>query len=148
SIDQVGTSIEPANELLDVSVLRGGEDVVDRALQIGRTGSALLKVTGQKLDRRVAAGLADLVDGSTVVVGRSRIEAVREGAADGGHVAGAGRVEDPFALGLVDINFVDVSLELAPAGEAIGACDRELRRGELDPRVLAAQCFEVLLGLV
>src|SRR4051794_25133790 len=53
-----------------------------------------------------------------------------------------------WALELRRIAAVDMRLELAPAGEAVFARQRELDGGEPGLRVLPAQRFQSLLGLV
>src|SRR5262245_53826640 len=65
-VDQVEMGIEQPAELVGAALLRGVEDSVDRLLHRGGTIAARLEIAGQELDRRVAAGLADLVDGAAV----------------------------------------------------------------------------------
>ena len=72
-------------------------------LHLRRTGRAALHVAGQNLDRFVAVGLGDLVNGAAVGIGRTGVEAGRERAANGFDVARAGRVEHAFAVGCAGI---------------------------------------------
>ena len=71
-----------------------------RPTACGTIGVARLDIAGQQLDRRVPAGLADLVDGAAVVVGEARIESVRESTANGFDIAGARRGEHALASDL------------------------------------------------
>ena len=147
-IDQVGMGVEQASELVGAAVLRSVEDGVDRPLHLRRARRALLEFAGEQLDRFVPRLLGDLVHAAAVIVGRAGIEAGLEGAADRLDIAGAGGVEDRFAVRFRRRHPVDMRLELPPAGEAIVARDGELRDGELGLRVLLAQHLEALLGLV
>src|SRR5206468_5245739 len=112
-VDQVGMRIEQPADLVGAAFLRGVEDGVDRLLHHGGTIAALLEIAGKELDRLVAAGLADLVDGAAVIVGQARIEAALEGAPNSLDIPGTGRGEHSLAGDLVDMG-----LERPPARKA------------------------------
>ena len=147
-VDQVGVSVEQSAKLFDAALIGGVENGAERLLHLRRTGRAALHVARQNLDRFVPVGLGDLVNGAAVDIGRTGVEAGRERAADGFDVARVGRLEHAFAVGLRRIAVVHMRLELAPAGEAVFARQRQLDGGELGLRVLLAQRLETLLGLV
>src|SRR4051812_25075875 len=102
-VDQVEMRIEQPAKLVGAALFRGVENGGDHPLHRGGTIAALLEITGKELDRLVAAGLADLVDGAAVVIGAARIEAALESAPNSLDVAGAGRGENPLAGNLVDM---------------------------------------------
>src|SRR5215468_5449918 len=135
--------IEQPAELVGATLLCSVEDGVDRLLHRGGAIATLLEIAGKELDRLVAAGLADLVDGATVIVGQARIKSALEGAPNGLDIAATGRGEHALAGDLVDMG-----LERSPARKAIVARDRELGLGELSVRVLRPQRLEALLRLV
>jgi hypothetical protein len=85
-----------------------------------------LEIAGKKLNRLVAAGLADLVDGSAIIVSEAWIESALKGAANGLDIARACGGEHPL-----EGDLVDMGLERPPARKAVVACDRELGFGEL-----------------
>jgi len=129
-IDQVGTGIEQTTKVVGATLICSLEDGVDRPTHLRRAGVARLGVAGEHFNRLVAVLLADLMNGQAVVINRSRIEAVLEGAANGLDIARARSVEHPLAgrmdgIGIVgDNDLVDLRLEPAPAGEAVFARDR------------------------
>jgi len=128
-VDQVGVSVEQSAKLFDAALIGGVENGAERLLHLRRTGRAALHVARQNLDRFVPVGLGDLVNGAAVDIGRTGVEAGRERAADGFDVARVGRLEHAFAVGLRRIAVVHMRLELAPAGEAVFARQRELDGG-------------------
>ena len=143
-VDQIEMFIEQPAKLVGAALLRGVEDGVDRPPdRCGTIGVARLDIAGQQLDRRLPAGLADLVDGAAVIVGEARIKSVRESTANGFDIASARRGEHALAG-----DFVDMRLERPPACKAVVAGHRELGRGELGVLVLRAQRLEALLRLV
>src|SRR4051794_31451637 len=102
-VDQVEVRIEQPTELVGAALPRGVEDGGYCPLHFLGTIAARLDIAGKELDRLVAAGLADLVDGAAVVVGEARIESALESAANGLDIAGAGRGEHALAGDLVDM---------------------------------------------
>jgi hypothetical protein len=147
-VDQIGMPVEQCTQLLDATILGGGENRVDGQPFLHRVGVALLELAGEKFDRFMPAGLGDLVNGAPVGIGRAGVEAGRESAANRVDIARAGRVENTFAFELRGIAAVNVRFELPPTGEAVFARQRQLDSGELGLRVLPAQRLETLLGLV
>jgi hypothetical protein len=142
-VDQVEVRVEQPDQLGGAAFLRGFVDGFDRLFQRGGTVAALLEIAGKELDRLIAAGLADLVDGAAVIVGQARIESAIEGAAYGLDIAGAGRCEHALAG-----DFIDTGFERPPAWKAVVARNSALRFGELGARLLRPQCFEALLSFV
>jgi hypothetical protein len=80
--------IEQPAEFLGAALLRGVQDGFDRLPHCGGTIAALLEIAGEELNRLIAAGLADLVDGAAVIVSEARIESALEGAANGLDIVG------------------------------------------------------------
>ena len=146
-VDQVGVSVEQSAKLVDAALIGGVENGREFLLHLRRIAPPCTS-RAENLDRLVAVGLGDLVNGAAVGIGRTGVEAGRESAANGFDVAGVGRVEHAFPVELRRIAAVDMRLELAPAGKAVFARQRELDGGEPGLRVLPAQRLQSLLGLV
>jgi hypothetical protein len=138
---------QEAAELIGAAFLGGLEDRADRLRHRGGTVAGLLEFTREQLDRRVAEGLADLVNAAAVIVGEARIESALEGAANGLDIARARRGEHALAGDLVDMS-LDMGLERPPARKSVVARHCQLRLGELGARLLRPQRLEALLRFV
>src|SRR5262249_31003479 len=97
-IDQVWASVEVLPQRVNVPGLRRADDALDHFHLALGAGASALGIAREQLDRFVTPFLGDLIDRTTIAVGRCGVEARSESTLDCLDVTGAGGFEHAVAL--------------------------------------------------